>query len=349
MRSNTLAQAASARWLFVAGAILFGAAAGPAWSSGAITGIDVAGKTDCVVITVQGDSALSFVPLVSPAGRYVGFQFPRPLALKGRVVAVRSGGIYNVRYSNFRSSPPIARIVVNTASHLDYATQWSPDRKRVEIHVMKKGAKPSAQTTARTRPVPATPAPAEKTAAPAPAEVAPPAEKAQAPDPPAGEKPAADRLSVYAAIAAKSRRPRVAVKVPTVNEPPAAQSLMASPGPSPVVPAADPPRAQDPVSSPQPTVTAGADRLSAYAAIAAKSRRPRVAAKATPSQDQPVAQAVAALPPSANVAAEPKVRVMGMVETSPAPPEGAGPSEPKPQSKPLLSSQEENQKIETFF
>jgi type II secretory pathway component GspD/PulD (secretin) len=113
-----------------------------------ITGINVANKADRVVITVQGDSPLSMIPLLSQSGSYLGFQFPTRLATKGRLVGIHSGRIYNVRYSNFKSNPPTTRIVVNTRAHVDYSTQWSQDRKRLDIHVMKlpiaSGTKPTA-------------------------------------------------------------------------------------------------------------------------------------------------------------------------------------------------------------
>jgi len=144
MRAETLAKALKWR-ICMAVVVLFAVSVGAECS---ITGINVANKADRVVITVQGDSPLSMIPLLSQSGSYLGFQFPTRLATKGRLVGIHSGRIYNVRYSNFKSNPPTTRIVVNTRAHVDYSTQWSQDRKRLDIHVMKlpiaSGTKPTA-------------------------------------------------------------------------------------------------------------------------------------------------------------------------------------------------------------
>jgi type II secretory pathway component GspD/PulD (secretin) len=137
MRAETLARIASAWWTCMALVALVCVAASVAAAQGTITGIDVANQADRVIITVQGDRALSMTPLVSSSGKYLGFQFPHRLAAKGRLVRIHSGSIYNVRYSSFRSTPPATRIVINTSSHVDYSTNRSPDRKRLEICVMK--------------------------------------------------------------------------------------------------------------------------------------------------------------------------------------------------------------------
>lgn len=144
MRAETLAKALMWR-ICMAAVILVAVSVG---AECAITGINVANKADRVVITVQGDSPLSMTPLLSQSGNYLGFQFPTRLVTKGRLVGIHSGRIYNVRYSNFKPNPPTTRIVVNTRAHVDYSTQWSQDRRRLDIHVMKlpaaSGVKPTA-------------------------------------------------------------------------------------------------------------------------------------------------------------------------------------------------------------
>jgi len=144
MRAETLAKALMWR-ICMAAVILVAISVG---AECAITGINVANKADRVVITVQGDSPLSMTPLLSQSGNYLGFQFPTRLVTKGRLVGIHSGRIYNVRYSNFKPNPPTTRIVVNTRAHVDYSTQWSQDRRRLDIHVMKlpaaSGVKPTA-------------------------------------------------------------------------------------------------------------------------------------------------------------------------------------------------------------
>ncbi|MCX6343475.1 MAG: hypothetical protein NT018_00200, partial [Armatimonadetes bacterium] len=109
----------------------------------AITRIDVTNKSDRTVITVQGNESLKMMPFSSSAGRYLGFQFSAVLAAKSRVVGVHNGAIFCVKYSNFRSSPPCSRIVVNTSARLEYSTQWSVDKKRLEISIWKKGSNPA--------------------------------------------------------------------------------------------------------------------------------------------------------------------------------------------------------------
>ncbi|MCE5322002.1 secretin and TonB N-terminal domain-containing protein [bacterium] len=110
-----------------------------AFADKAITGINVVNKTDRVIISIQGNSALKMTPLVSPSGRYVGFQFPCKLIAKGGLVGIRSGRIYNVRYSNFTANPPRTRVVANTRSHVQYSTSWAGDKSRVEITIWKNG------------------------------------------------------------------------------------------------------------------------------------------------------------------------------------------------------------------
>lgn len=145
MRAETLAGAASVRRACVVGAALLALLAGAVQADNAITGIDVVNKADRVVISVQGNCALKMTTLKSTRGDYLGFQFPFKLVAKGGLVGIRSGRIYNVRFSNFQPNPPTTRIVVNTTAHLDYSTQWSSDKRRVEIHVLKHGVKPQQE------------------------------------------------------------------------------------------------------------------------------------------------------------------------------------------------------------
>ncbi|MCE5313634.1 MAG: hypothetical protein ABFD49_01425 [Armatimonadota bacterium] len=119
---------------------------GAAAADKAITGINVANKSDRVIITVQGNSALNMSCLKSAKGKFIGFQFPCALTAKGRLVGIRSGKIYNVRYSNFSSRPAATRVVVNTNGHVQYSTEWSADKNRVEITVWKNG-KPKDNVT----------------------------------------------------------------------------------------------------------------------------------------------------------------------------------------------------------
>jgi len=139
MRAETLAKAMSAIRTSAAAIILIGLISGVSQADKAITGINVANKADRIVITVRGNCALNYSPLLSTSGRYLGFQFPCKLVAKGRLIGIRSGRIYNVRYSNFRAWPPTSRIVINSARHLDYSTEWSADKKQVQISVMKVG------------------------------------------------------------------------------------------------------------------------------------------------------------------------------------------------------------------
>ena len=108
-----------------------------------ITGIDIKNKADRIVINVKGNCALRMNYIASSAGNFMGFQFPCKLAVKGRLVGIRSGRIHNVRYSNFSNRPMATRIVVNTWAHLKYSTQWSDDKREVEITVWKFGVKPT--------------------------------------------------------------------------------------------------------------------------------------------------------------------------------------------------------------
>lgn len=118
-----------------------------AFADKAITGINVTNKPDRVIISVQGNSALKMTPLVSPSGRYIGFQFPCKLMAKGRIVGILSGRIYNIRYSNFTANPPAMRVVANTRSHVKYSTSWSDDKKQLEITIWKNGVPKVADTT----------------------------------------------------------------------------------------------------------------------------------------------------------------------------------------------------------
>jgi type II secretory pathway component GspD/PulD (secretin) len=155
MRAETLARTASTRSARVLGdprtagrcmitmvlVAIYLVCATAGWS--AITKVDVANKPDRAVVTVCGDSPLRMTPMSPARGNYLAFQFPCRLAAKGRLVGIREGGIYNVRYSNFRPNPPVTRIVVNTDVRHYYATDWSDDRRRVEISIMKTGCQPA--------------------------------------------------------------------------------------------------------------------------------------------------------------------------------------------------------------
>lgn len=107
-----------------------------------ITSLVVTNRPDCVRISVQGTAPLRMSPLV--ASRYLGFQFAGQLTSKGGFVSIRSGRIYNVRYTRFCENPPLTRVVVNTSGHLDYSTEWTSDRTQVTISVWKFGAMSTA-------------------------------------------------------------------------------------------------------------------------------------------------------------------------------------------------------------
>lgn len=138
MRAEIMARRASTHAVVLAVVLIASFALATA-AACAITRVDVANNTDRVLITVTGNSALKMTPLIAPRGNYVGFQFPCSLAAKARLVGIRSGGIYNVRISVFRSRPPVSRIVVNTSGRRAYSTRWSDDRTRLEISVFKAG------------------------------------------------------------------------------------------------------------------------------------------------------------------------------------------------------------------
>lgn len=150
MRAKTTVSAASI--LRVSTVVLFILALLPCavMAEKAITGINVANKTGYVTVTVQGNSALKMTPLKSTKGAYLGFQFGCKLTEKGRLIGIHAGKIYNVRYSNFSANPPATRVVFNTTGHVEYSTNWSPDKSRVEITVWKNGkpnVKPEVATT----------------------------------------------------------------------------------------------------------------------------------------------------------------------------------------------------------
>ncbi len=112
-----------------------------------ITKVAVVNKPDCVTVSVEGNAPLKMTPIQGV--RFVAFQFPGQLTAKGRLVGVHSGRIHNVRYGRFSEKPPAARIVVNTASKLDYSTEWNEDRTQVQITVWKFGAKPKSDMAAK--------------------------------------------------------------------------------------------------------------------------------------------------------------------------------------------------------
>ena len=147
MQANAFAAKYSARRMCalslskgIIGLILVGLFASQALAVANITGVNVVNKPDCVVLSVQGSAPLKMSVLTSSAGNYLGFQFPGPLQVKGRLVGIHSGRIFNVRYSRFQDNPPVTRLVLNTACHLDYSTQWNDDKTRVDITVWKFGA-----------------------------------------------------------------------------------------------------------------------------------------------------------------------------------------------------------------
>jgi len=123
-------------------AILVGLLAGQAMAVTSITDVNVMNKPDRVVISVSGSAPLKMAVLSSSSGHYLGFQFAGRLAAKGRLVSIHGGRISNVRYSRYQENPPLARVVLNTSSHLDYSTQWNDDRTQVRITVWKFGASP---------------------------------------------------------------------------------------------------------------------------------------------------------------------------------------------------------------
>ena len=151
MQANTFAVTAMGRHLKsrpvvvgIIGAILVGLLAGQAMAVTSITDVNVANKPDRVVVSVHGSAPLRMAVLSSSSGRYLGFQFAGRLVSKGRLVSIHGGRICNVRYSRFQENPPLARVVLNTSSHLDYSTDWSDDRTQVGITVWKYGASPDA-------------------------------------------------------------------------------------------------------------------------------------------------------------------------------------------------------------
>lgn len=130
----------------IIGMILVGLLAGQVIAATNITDVKVMNKPDRVVVSVHGNGPLKMVALSSSSSRFVGFQFSGRLVAKGRLVSIRSGRIYNVRYSSFAQNPPSARVVLNTASHLDYSTAWNDNKTQVDITVWKFGASPSTKT-----------------------------------------------------------------------------------------------------------------------------------------------------------------------------------------------------------
>lgn len=126
--------------------------ASAAMAATSITGVNVLNKSDRVVISVQGDAPLKMGVINSSAGNFLGFQFRGVLSTRGRLIGIRSGRIFNVRYSRFSENPSVMRIVVNTSSHLDYSTEWNDDKTQVDISVWKFGASPATQAPAKKQP-----------------------------------------------------------------------------------------------------------------------------------------------------------------------------------------------------
>ncbi len=139
MRAKISAIAASTWQICIIAVALIVVSTCSAIAGKTITKINVTNKAERTVITVQGNEPLKMMPFSSSAGRYLGFQFPTKLGIKSHLVGVHNGAISCVKYTNFRSNPPCSRIVVNTSARLQYSTQWSQDKKQVEISIWKKG------------------------------------------------------------------------------------------------------------------------------------------------------------------------------------------------------------------
>jgi type II secretory pathway component GspD/PulD (secretin) len=130
----------------IIGLVLAGLAASASASVTIITGVNIANKPDRVLATVTGSEPLRMSVLQSKTGSYLGFQFAGRLVVKGGLVSINSGRIFNIRYSRFAENPPLTRVVFNTTCHLDYSTQWNADKTRVEITVWKFGANRAQRT-----------------------------------------------------------------------------------------------------------------------------------------------------------------------------------------------------------
>lgn len=153
MQADTFASKMMTWRMWIFAVVLAGLIAGAALATD-ITGVNVADRPDRVVITVAGNGPMKMSVLASARGNYLGFQFAGRLLTKGRVVGIHSGRIYSIRYSRFSEQPPLTRVVLNTACHLDYSTQWNDSKTRVEITVWKFGAnraksdsKPTAESS----------------------------------------------------------------------------------------------------------------------------------------------------------------------------------------------------------
>ncbi|MCX8052243.1 MAG: secretin and TonB N-terminal domain-containing protein [Armatimonadetes bacterium] len=340
MRSSNLTREGSAWRLILAAVVFVALLVGSELSASVITGIGITNKADRVVIAVQGKCALRFVPIVSNSGKYVGFQFRGPLEIKGRLVHIRSGGIRSVKYSNFRASPPISRIVVNTVRYLDYATHWSADRRRVEIHVMKAGAKPAVTPLVERNPA----FKSEPAGVSTPTEVKPPVEptqgdiplkntaKVSAPiDPEKVAQLREERRAAYRAIAAKSRLPRVpgvaSLSEPKVSLVPELPNTQPQVETKPTVEPgqvdtslADTAKVAEPID-PEKIAQLREERREAYRAIAAKLRAPKVFTANKKVVDVPTLAPVTTTSASTPVTAanaEPRVSVLGITETTDA-------------------------------
>ena len=205
---------------------LLGALAVQALAVTNITQVNVANKPDCVLISVQGSEPLKMSALPSKSGNYLGFQFRGNLKTRGRLVGVHSGRVYNVRYSQFQNNPAAMRIVLNTACHLDYSTEWNDNKTQVEISVWKFGSNKAVSTKSA-----ATPSAAPLSAAqPVNQAVAQPMETAMPILPPAqisgpqgsepGPEPAIVKVSVAPTRAARLADPKP-VRVAQVTAMPA--------------------------------------------------------------------------------------------------------------------------------
>lgn len=172
MQANTFASKMMTWRMWMFAVVLAGLVAGAAPATD-ITGVNVANRPDRVVITVDGNGPIKMSVLPSAKGNYLGFQFAGSLLAKGRVVGIHSGKIYSIRYSRFAERPPLTRVVVNTAAHLDYSTQWNDSKTRVEITVWKYGP---SRGRANSQPAANGNAPTSVSSPAEPAAVSPPAE-----------------------------------------------------------------------------------------------------------------------------------------------------------------------------
>ncbi|MFQ3548375.1 MAG: secretin and TonB N-terminal domain-containing protein [Armatimonadota bacterium] len=108
-----------------------------------ISKVDVQNFSDRIEVKIEANASLGkHTPIISTAGKFIGFEFPYNLSCPGKLVYVKSGWIHTVRYNLFKSNPHTTRVIINTGSHLDYNTDFSDDRKTMTITVWKHGQTP---------------------------------------------------------------------------------------------------------------------------------------------------------------------------------------------------------------